>query len=541
MGHRLDIRRVLGEGPFREIGRPARVTAVERHGCLLVAGRLGHVAWRGKGEWRPWRLGVYDSVTLRLRHLVPVRHPVTVLAPHPRLPLVAVGSGTYDGVWHFRGGLLLLDLVTGRVTDLLARTRKVVHLAWEDGRALRVTLSPEDQDGGLGTVFEKTVALDDWTRAPEGLIDPDDGTFRRIGRTAVPRPRDEDAARALARLTGGRRQWRRPVHDVAVLPDGRILAACGGPNELECWEETGVLRRAVPVTGDVPGRTTAAGAGRVLPAPDGASAWVTGVGYDLDERTGRYVPRDRTVRRIATADGGVRERLDFPVAMTAAATAEGRLLLRPRKRPARHPSVLLAPTGEETARLALGDIDGASGLRVRRSARAFYVGVRGPRGTARVRAVEPPRGRGKPAVRELFPVAWETGAPYRAGAHDAVEVPGALVLSGWTHESPPGPVRAPAEGTFVVSRRLPDGRVNWVHRTDGPLAGMDGDAERLHVVYVTGEVEVLDTRTGAALARHTLRVDGRPVPAACVTYRPGPRRLVVGTVDGRVLDCAVTG
>ncbi|WP_327129668.1 hypothetical protein [Streptomyces sp. NBC_01727] len=41
------------------------------------------------------------------------------MAFHPRLPLLSVGSGDYDGGYFFEGELLLLDLETGSATSLI--------------------------------------------------------------------------------------------------------------------------------------------------------------------------------------------------------------------------------------------------------------------------------------------------------------------------------------------------------------------------------------------------------------------------------------
>lgn len=138
----LTVCRILGDQPFAEIGRPVWAVTDERHGCVIAAGDLGHVMWRGTGHWLGHRIGVYEAGTLRPRHVVASRYSVCAIEPHPELPLVAVGTGRYDGSWDFQGQLLLLHLETGRVTNLLSKSRQVRHLRWlEDGR-LAMLLSP---------------------------------------------------------------------------------------------------------------------------------------------------------------------------------------------------------------------------------------------------------------------------------------------------------------------------------------------------------------------------------------------------------------
>ncbi|MFF3349058.1 hypothetical protein [Streptomyces sp. NPDC002779] len=217
----LTVRRILGDQPFAEIGRPVWVVTDQRHGCVIAAGDLGHIMWRGTGHWLSHRIGVYEAGTLRPRHIVVSRYSVCAVEPHPELPLVAIGTGRYDGTWEFQGQLLLLHLETGRVTDLLSKSRQVRHLRWlEDGR-LAMLLSPEDKDGGFGKGFERAVATDDWLSAPAGLVDPDDVRRPMVGSGLLYDPQVEDT---LARLTDG--QWRKrgEVRDLAVLTDGRVLA-----------------------------------------------------------------------------------------------------------------------------------------------------------------------------------------------------------------------------------------------------------------------------------------------------------------------------
>ncbi|WP_435593601.1 hypothetical protein [Nocardia sp. bgisy118] len=53
------------------------------------------------------------------RALLGARFPVHAMAFHPSLPVLAVGSGRYDGGYFFEGELLLLDLETGAIKSLI--------------------------------------------------------------------------------------------------------------------------------------------------------------------------------------------------------------------------------------------------------------------------------------------------------------------------------------------------------------------------------------------------------------------------------------
>ncbi|KUL70654.1 MULTISPECIES: hypothetical protein [unclassified Streptomyces] len=527
MPDELNVHRVLGDQPFAEIGRPVWAVTDSPHRCVVVAGDLGHVMWRGTGQWFGHRIGVYEAGTLRPRHVVASRHPVCAVEPHPELPLVAVGTGRYDGSWDFEGELLLLHLETGRVTNLLSKSRQVRHLRWlEDGR-LAMLLSPEDKDGGFRKGFELAVAADDWLSAPSGLIDPDRARHPMVESGLLHDPRVEDT---LARLTQGRWRRRAEVRDLAVLADGRVLAT-GRHTDLECWDPSGGLTWALPAAGE--------GSVRVEAAPDGGSAWVTYRGYQRDEVTGRQADRGTTVRRIATADGRVVDLVDMPSAPAPSATREGWLALCPRGRTA-HAARLLAPAHQEVARLALApNHSNSPALRVRHSTRLLYVDGPGPDGDAPwINVIEPPGEQGQAVLRALFPLHWDPASTLQPWCGPAVELTDALVHAGRSYRR--GATYAEArEGTYVVSRGLPDGAARWVYETDKPLADLDGDEQRVYVAFLTGEVEILDSATGEVRARHTLSVHGHPVTPMSVAYRSDQRRLVVGTVDGRILDCSV--
>ncbi len=53
------------------------------------------------------------------RALLGARFPVHAMAFHPSLPVLAVGSGRYNGGYFFEGELLLLDLETGAIKSLI--------------------------------------------------------------------------------------------------------------------------------------------------------------------------------------------------------------------------------------------------------------------------------------------------------------------------------------------------------------------------------------------------------------------------------------
>ncbi|MFQ6394311.1 PQQ-binding-like beta-propeller repeat protein [Nocardia sp. KC 131] len=92
-------------------------------------------------------------------------------------------------------------------------------------------------------------------------------------------------------------------------------------------------------------------------------------------------------------------------------------------------------------------------------------------------------------------------------------------------------------GSFVVRRRK-TGEPTWVFRTDWPPTSLDSDTQIVYVTYNNGELVALDIDTGTVLWRQHVTVAAVPVvPTALTVTDPG--RLLIGTSDGRILDCSV--
>ncbi|CCH29011.1 hypothetical protein BN6_16890 [Saccharothrix espanaensis DSM 44229] len=110
--------RVLGAGPFGEVGRPPVAAASAT--TIAVAGDLG------PAQWNAWdvrvhhsQIGVYRADDHTCLHLVQSHWPVHCLAFHPTLPLVAAGTGSYNGGYMHEGKLLLVTTESGLVVSAL--------------------------------------------------------------------------------------------------------------------------------------------------------------------------------------------------------------------------------------------------------------------------------------------------------------------------------------------------------------------------------------------------------------------------------------
>ncbi|WP_380283398.1 hypothetical protein [Kitasatospora purpeofusca] len=419
----LHVRHVLGDRPFAEVGGPVLTESDEARGLLAVAGEPG---FAGAAT-----VGVYGAGDLGCRAVLRARFPVHALAFHPTAPLLAVGTGAYDGGYFFEGELLLLDWETGATTSLIEPPfgREVLGLTWLDEQALRVLMAPPDDWKDRKAYVEGHLAVvrrADWRALAPGSV-----TGADLAGPRVPAPRTDgrdEARRVLLALSPG---WepRRHVLAVEQLSDGAVLAT-----------------------------------------------------LDQDEEDPERP--DRT----ALADG---------------------LLLRYR---------------------TTGDADRHDRLRIRHGSRDYVDEVlhqrRGPE--QRLLSVRSPEGDG---VQPLFPFSWEPGETHFPGPGAETDG-GDLVHAGTVyhgHGLQPG-------GSFVVRRAAADGAPRWVFRTDHIATDLDVDRDTAYVAYRNGALLALALHDGTVRRHHRLTVAGVPAVPTALTVT-GPGHLLVGTSDGRVLEC----
>lgn len=134
--------------------------------------------------------------------------------------------------------------------------------------------------------------------------------------------------------------------------------------------------------------------------------------------------------------------------------------------------------------------------------------------------------------RRLLPYSWTPGETHFAGP--GVETTdGSLLYAGTVyhgHGLQPG-------GSFVVRRKVTSGEPRWVFRTDRKATDLDAEAEPAYVAYDDGEIVALDLHDGTVRWRRQLTVAGVPAIPTALTVA-GPGRLLLGTSDGRILDCS---
>nr|BFE73293.1 hypothetical protein GCM10020092_065940 [Actinoplanes digitatis] len=279
-------------------------------------------------------MGVYDVDDLGRRALVRSHYPVTAMAFHPDLPLLAIGTGCYDGGYFFMGELLLTDLETGRAVSLIDSPLgpQVLALEWLTGQDLRVLVAPPHDGDDAEAWVEGHVAVvsrPDWRLVPPASI-----TWQELAgpRVAAPRPdHREEARRAVSGLS---RDWdpRRNVRAVEELSDGRILATLDEVRA-ESWLPSG--QRQWTVADDKGGRD-------LVVATDERSVWVGLVRPTCEEPPQALV-------RLSLQDGAQIEHITLSAPASLVCRADGLPALAP-----------------------AGDLGERGRLRIRRGSRVYF-------------------------------------------------------------------------------------------------------------------------------------------------------------------------
>ncbi|MFE9907559.1 PQQ-binding-like beta-propeller repeat protein [Streptomyces clavifer] len=519
------------------------MTVDEGRALVAVGGDLGHLQWSGDGtakhRWRPYRVGVYGTDDLRCRWVADSRWPVHCFAFHPTLPVVAVGTGSYDGGYAFEGELLIFDLESGRSTSVIHGAREVLHVEWECDRALRLVVAPPDDydlDKAHTHGFAIVVERPDWMQVLPGSVRQEElaGQWVEFERPALREP-DGRHVELLAELADD--PWwepRRRVWVVQGLRDGRVLACLDGVLA-EMWLPDGSQEWSV---GDEEG-------GRQLVVrAGGLDVWVNVERWEV-----RWVGRQRVIEpplvaRVSLADGRVLDSLRLGASASLTTREDGWLALRSTDLRNREVSVLIGPMGEAPeGHVPLGHFDLINHpFLIRRSRHLLFLQGRGkqPWRDKWVVAVDPTGPSDEPQVRQLFPLDWQTTRARHLFGGPGIEVAAGegrdLVHAGAVYD---GAGLLPGNA-FVVRRSLMDGAARWVCTADFPVTALDGDEDTVYVAFNSGELVALRTSDGSARWRRILEVRGRPVVPLSLALM-GPGRLVIGTVDGRILDCSITG
>ncbi|MFE4463025.1 hypothetical protein ACFROC_37195, partial [Nocardia tengchongensis] len=458
MSHKLiplRVDRILGDRPFAEVSDPVLAVDDERRNLLAVAGSYDEV-----GCFAP--IGVYDIDDLTCRALTRARYPVYAMAFHPSHPLLAIGTGRYDGGYSFQGELLLLDLETRTTRSLFegAMGREVLGLEWLSDRELRVLMAPPDDYNDKSAWEEGHVVVisrPDWRSVPADSIPEHEQAGPRA---AAPRPYGRaDAHRRVSALTS---RWdrRRNIRAVEELADGRVVATLDDV-QLESWLPSG-QRQWVVRGEDCGGRD-------IVVAPDERSAWIACLWSGREHEP-------QLIVQLSLEDG---TQLDC-----SAASRPATLVRCADGLPA------LAPEGSNGVR---------SRLHIRRGSRIYFYEIADRQGEwtsideieiwldaidlETISAADRPREPGRAESVRLFPYSWIPSETHFAGP--GVETAdGDLVYAGTVyhgHGLQPG-------GSFIVRRKATTGEPTWIFRTDHKSTALDADANTVFVTYDDGEL-----------------------------------------------------
>ncbi|AEV85152.1 hypothetical protein ACWT_4128 [Actinoplanes sp. SE50] len=461
------------------------------------------------------------------------RWPANALAFHPTLPLLAIGTGAYDGGWSYNGELLLLDLTTGATVSLLADPREVRQLTWQDPETLALVLAvpcDEDEERFGTTSLACTIRRDDWSRATAGMLRMPYGEEPYMDEC---RTGPAAAAAAIERLCSARGlAWtpRRAVWAVQALPDGRILAALEGI-ALECWTPTSESPAwQVPIDGT---------GCQVTTLPDGRTA-VALTQTPPAFHGGRWTSEPSVVVEVDLNEGTVRNTRQAASPAIVVSRADGRWALRNTE----HDTATM--TGEVTF-IDPGDAQPTTVHLGRYDLFNHYFDIRyapdllflqgvgsKPWRDKWVVAVDVPRGR----IRRLFPLEWDASRGGHlfggCGAYLSDRAGPALLHTGAVHDG----AGLLTGNAFVARRAYPTGELQWVFTADHQATALDADGDFVYVTFNSGELVILRAVDGAVQVRQQLQVNGyRVIPLSLA--RVGANRLVVGTLDGRVLDCSI--
>lgn len=271
-----------------------------------------------------------------------------------------------------------------------------------------------------------------------------------------------------------------------------------------------------------PGR----GGGReIAVARDENSAWVS-LG-----RPERHNRRPQSVVRLSLADGAQVDQVAPSGYVSLSSAADG--------------DPTLAPSG-----YWIGGMPVASRypFHIRHAGHPYFLSYVKQEGTRRsspgvpwvaTAELKPGRGSDRPAepeetsVRRLFPYSWVPGEEHFGGP--GVEAAdGSLIHSGRVFRQR----RQPGD-SFVVRREASDGTPQWVFRTDCSVTALDADATTALIAYDDGEIVALSLDGGTVLWRHRLTLGNVSlIPTALTVTQAG--RLLIGTLEGRILLCSIT-
>ncbi|MBF5043303.1 PQQ-binding-like beta-propeller repeat protein [Aggregicoccus sp. 17bor-14] len=525
---RLELESHLTPGHLADLGKPSGVFPHPGGEWVALASDFPLLYWPGRATYEGHRLrhriSLYDgSLRVRVAVLDTVRFPINDVAFHPTRPILAIGTGRYDGGYLFEGELLLWNWETGECSNLLAGSREVVRLRFVDGERLAVLLRPVHEEEFEGDAFDTylgTVLTDLRSAAAAGFTGPDPrlaGLTPRLPATLgfeAPAPTADlqraEAARAFCASRGLEARTR--VWDLSWTPEGRLAAVHDGCLA-ELWEAGGTRLECF----------TGAGHGvQLARVSDHLVVHVVHRATDpfaAPDRSSLHRLQDRELVHVR----------DFPHTVALGADAAGRLLCRDtgdlmRRRP--REDLVLATDGTELLRGDLGHYDLFN----------HFVRLDGGEGLCFLRGTPPSSHQGKRLCRigrdgtVQALMAWD-GLPRHAMNAAACWGPADSLLRAFQVYDP-----RPSAATFRLERCDPvTGQVLWTRELEALVTAMTPVGTQGHVAYAltSGDVGLVDAETGALVWQESARING--VATVLLSLAARGEQLAAGAIDGRLL------
>jgi hypothetical protein len=317
---------------------------------------------------------------------------------------------------------------------------------------------------------------------------------------------------------------------VEALSDGRIAAALEGVR-LECWS---------PVSEEPLWRLPADGAGfQVKVLPDERTALVlTQTPTRFENR--RWTLEPSVLAEVEIGAGTVKAIHEPGYCAVVVSRADGQWALRDTEHSPRAGAgkvVACSSPGVSTATAELGPYDLFNHcFDIRYAPDLLFLQGRKeqPWKDKWVVSVDAQDG----SVRRLFPLEWDTSRGGHLFGGCGVYVVGpsgsALIHTGEVHD---GAGLLPGNA-FVARRAYPTGEAQWVFAADHQATALDADGDFVYVTFNSGQLVVLRAEDGSVHAREQLQVNGHDVVPLSIA-RLRDNRLAIGTLDGRVLVCAL--
>lgn len=447
------------------------------------------------------------------------RLPVNDVAFHPRLPVIAIGAGSYDGGYLFEGELIAWNWESGASHRPFVNVPEVVRCRYQDDGRIEAWVRPwdeswDEQDDEGPAAFETLLPV--WADADAAPITPVLDPATAILDPAMPRA-DGDPAERLAHWLGlPDLGLRGAIWDLAWL-DADTLAAVHDGCLLERYRADGALlaRHDGGGRGAEILRTSPLIVHAIAP-PDPADR------FRRDSRL--YALRGDALTAVRDEDGQY----------TFSASADGRVLGRRDRIDTRRRAagdVLLDPTLTDARRLDLGHYDCFN----------HYLGITGAPDLFTLQGTPPDSHEGKHLCRvhadgrleRLWPLLKPDGTP----ASHAMECRGAyvgdalgagVVIAG-KHYSP---TVGNAYRGFIYRKSLARGQERWRHATPASASAIVVADDLVLAAFLDGSLMLIDAASGDLLLAARVRIDGIATVLYALAAHGG--KLAVGTLDGRI-------